>query len=226
MSAVWKYEQSDKIRHPSWSMPLFKVAFDLHAKCSDPVEHLPPCAAYGSRSEVESLEQCKVLLSKERVYQALIIQERCLGLGDSVLRPKMFELALCHSGARPSHVEAIALLSRVMLSITNEVENIPVEYIAHNYNGMVLWDLPLTWTLQKYANCSSKDKQNIDLTYFLQFITRGLEHVKSSILKLRCLHGNSWDDMSMLTLHGLRFLCLWLQQERAMAETHCKEGIM
>jgi len=217
MFGIFQYDHFSSFRWSGWNKIYFKVAFDLLAECSDPVEYLPPCVAYGYRTEVETLEQCESLLSGEKQYQALIIKERCLGSINGTLRQKMIELALSWSEYMPSHVEAIALLSRVMSSVISEVDHFPLEYIAHAYNGnyLTLWDIPLRWTLEKYSDCPSKDKWNIDLTFFLQFIARGLEYVKSSIQKVSCAHGCSRDDISMLTLHGLRFLCVWLQQEKA-----------
>ena len=191
------------------------IAFDLRGKCSDPVEYLPPCAAYGYRTEVQTIGECWSSLHKEREYQDLIIRERCLGVQHEHVRSEI--LLAVKKGMHSCYAEAIALFSRVMLSVTNEVDHIPTECIAHMHmdNYVNFWDIPLSKTLLNYSRCSSRDKSQVDLVFCLQFIIRGLEYVKSSILKLSCSHRSSSDDISMLTLHGLRFLCLWLQQERA-----------
>ena len=206
------------IRYSGWNIRYFREAFYLLAKCSDDaVKYLPPCAAYGYRMEMKTVEETKSsLYPGEQKYQALIIKERCLGLINSALRVKTIDLALSWSDYNPSLVERIALLSRVMSSVVSEVDRIPLECIAHTYNGnyLTLWDVPLRWTLEKYSNCASEDKRPIDLTFFLQFIARGLEFVRSSIEKVRCAHGCNGDDISMLTLYGLRFLCFWAQQEK------------
>ena len=189
---IYMSAQCISVRHSGWNVAYFKAVFDLVAKCSDdPVRYLPPCAAYGYRTEVETVEESTSLSPGEQKYQALIIKERCLGLLNSALRVKMIDLALSLSDYSPSLVERIALLSRVMSSVASEVDRTPLECIAHAYNGdcLTLWDVLLMWTLRKYSNCASEDKRHIDLTFFLQFIACGLEYVRSSIEKVRCAHG-------------------------------------
>ena len=216
---IFQYDKchSFSVRYPGWNIRYFRAAFDVLAKCSDdPVEYLPPCAAYGYRTEVKTLEETTSLSSGEQKYQALIIKERCLGLINSALRLKAIDVALSWSDYNPSLVERIALLSRVMSSVACEVDRIPLECIAHTYNGnyLTLWDVTLRWTLETFSNCASEDKCRIDLTLFLQFIACGLEFVRSSIEKVSCAHGCNRDDFSMLILFGLRFLCFWVQQEK------------
>ena len=161
------------------------IAFDFREKCSDPVECLPPCAAYGYRTEVETIGQCWSLLHNEKKYQVHIIRERCLGVQHEHVRSELLQLAITKYETS-CYVEAIALFYRIMLSITTEVDHIPTECIAHKYMDKYIkfWDLPLNRTLLSYARCPLKDKSQISLYFCLQFIVHGLEYIQSSILRL------------------------------------------
>jgi len=69
MFGIFQYDHFSSFRWSGWNKIYFNVAFDLLAECSDPVEYLPPCAAYGYQTEVETLAQCDSLWRKKTVIK-------------------------------------------------------------------------------------------------------------------------------------------------------------
>ena len=205
----------------------FRKAFDLRARCSDSVEYLPPCAAYDYQTEVKTFDQCRLLPPNEQEYQSLIMKERCIGVGHAEIRDdilnlmarqtKLYRYAPCE--------KSIALLSRIMMCLTTEIDNFPTEYVDHHYCHFTEFcDSLLKKVIGKYSHVSIPDREHINLQFFVDFTTCALEHVKSSVQNVRCGHVCCEEDLSMLTFHGLRLLCFWCWQERVSGRDPVLEG--